>query len=199
MRHPLDDLFGTPTTHFSIKDLDGRTAVTYARQSIAELFGIKKQHGRSEVFAKGKGLIVIRRREYSDNERSGVSVEGREALISLDRRIVSGFADFQVVIAYDKPRFSRHYDPDFVPFVRRRWRLCGVLLLFVQSTNATSDSSSGEVMQDASENISGGKEHKLIRGRTGRGIREALIDGYWPYSHCPYGLTIERDAIALED
>lgn len=175
-----------------MKDPRQLVAISYARQSINDPLGIDTQHDINRAYIQQMGYKLAQVWRYSDNHQSGATTE-RDALQQIERLILSGFAPFDVVVAVDKIRFSRVEDPDYVPATRYAWRQKKVSLEFAQAMNITPTSTTGEVLQDTTENRAGSDELKRIVTRTSKGTRRTLLKGCWPYNWAPWGMKRIRD------
>lgn len=63
-----------------------------------------------EAYALCRGYEVVR--TYEDAGASGLSLRGRPAFQAMLQAVLSGQADFEVILVYDVSRFGRFQDPD---------------------------------------------------------------------------------------
>lgn len=61
-------------------------------------------------YADARGIEIVR--TYGDAGRSGLTLDGREALQRLMRDVTSGSADFEAILVYDVSRWGRFQDAD---------------------------------------------------------------------------------------
>lgn len=61
-------------------------------------------------YAQERGFEIVR--IYEDSGRSGLRLDGREALQALIRAVTSGTADFKAILVYDVSRWGRFQDAD---------------------------------------------------------------------------------------
>src|SRR3546814_14956179 len=61
-------------------------------------------------YAERRGIEIVR--SYADEGRSGLRLDGRDALKQLIEYVQSGTADFTVILVYDVSRWGRFQDAD---------------------------------------------------------------------------------------
>jgi DNA invertase Pin-like site-specific DNA recombinase len=122
-------------------------------------------------YAAERNLQIVR--EYADEGRSGLRIEGRDALQRLILDIESGQTDFGIVLVYDVSRWGRFQDTDesaYYEFVCKRAGIkvvyCAELFendgsLFSTMFKNLKRAMAGELSRDLSENQ---REHsRLLR------------------------------------
>ena len=65
---------------------------------------------RSEQYAERRGLEIVR--TYADEGKSGLRLDGRDALKQLIADVQNGRADFATILVYDVSRWGRFQDAD---------------------------------------------------------------------------------------
>ncbi|QOL52244.1 recombinase family protein [Massilia litorea] len=86
-------------------------AALYMRASTErQIYSTAHQESALKEYAKQHGFEVIA--EYRDEGRSGLTLEGREGLLSLLNDIQSGQASYVTVLVYDVSRWGRFQDVD---------------------------------------------------------------------------------------
>ncbi|MBN8982423.1 MAG: recombinase family protein [Rhizobiales bacterium] len=75
-----------------------------------QIYSIQNQMEAIALYAARRGLTIVR--TYEDAGKSGIGIEGREALRSLMRDVRSGMADFSTILVYDVSRWGRFQDAD---------------------------------------------------------------------------------------
>lgn len=73
-------------------------------------YSTENQKHRISLYARMHGIDIVR--TYADLGKSGLTLEGREGLASLLSDVVSGRADFNVILVYDVSRWGRFQDTD---------------------------------------------------------------------------------------
>ncbi len=86
-------------------------AVAYVRMSTDhQKYSTENQLDVIRSYATARGLTILR--IFEDSGRSGLSLDGREALQSLMAEVQSGNADFKAILVYDVSRWGRFQDAD---------------------------------------------------------------------------------------
>lgn len=86
-------------------------AVAYVRMSTDhQKYSTENQLDRIRRFADERGFTVLR--TYEDSGRSGLTLDGREALQTLMAEVTSNKADFVAILVYDVSRWGRFQDAD---------------------------------------------------------------------------------------
>ncbi len=73
-------------------------------------YSTENQHAAIQRYADEHGLIIVR--TFTDAGKSGLGIQGREALQELLRVVNSGAADFATILVYDVSRWGRFQDAD---------------------------------------------------------------------------------------
>lgn len=86
-------------------------AVAYVRMSTDhQKYSTENQLDVIKKYATARGLKILR--VFEDSGRSGLRLDGREALQGLMAEVKSGCADFAVILVYDVSRWGRFQDAD---------------------------------------------------------------------------------------
>jgi DNA invertase Pin-like site-specific DNA recombinase len=86
-------------------------AVAYVRMSTDhQKYSTENQLDVIRNYAAARGLEILR--VFQDSGRSGLRLDGREALQSLMAEVRSGHADFKAILVYDVSRWGRFQDAD---------------------------------------------------------------------------------------
>lgn len=81
-------------------------AVEYVRMSTEhQQYSTENQCDKIREYASKRSLEIVR--TYADQGKSGLRIDGREALQRLIHDVTSGMADFQVILVYDVSRWGR--------------------------------------------------------------------------------------------
>lgn len=89
----------------------GLRAAQYVRMSTDhQRYSTENQAAAIATYAAQRNLTIVR--TYADHGRSGVRLDGREALQRLIKDVRSGQADFEVILVYDVSRWGRFQDAD---------------------------------------------------------------------------------------
>ncbi len=86
-------------------------AVAYVRMSTDhQKYSTENQLDVIRNYATARGLQILR--VFEDSGRSGLRIDGREALQTLMAEVQSGQADFKAILVYDVSRWGRFQDAD---------------------------------------------------------------------------------------
>ena len=86
-------------------------AVAYVRMSTDhQKYSTENQLEVIRRYAEVRGLKILR--VYEDSGRSGLRIDGREAIQTLMAEVGSGRADFSAILVYDVSRWGRFQDAD---------------------------------------------------------------------------------------
>lgn len=86
-------------------------AVAYVRMSTDhQKYSTENQLDVIRRYATARGLRILR--VYEDSGRSGLRIDGREAIQTLIAEVRSGTADFSAILVYDVSRWGRFQDAD---------------------------------------------------------------------------------------
>ena len=86
-------------------------AVAYVRMSTDhQKYSTENQLDVIRNYATARGMTILR--VFEDSGRSGLRLDGREALQNLMSEVQSGLADFTAILVYDVSRWGRFQDAD---------------------------------------------------------------------------------------
>ena len=86
-------------------------AVAYVRMSTDhQKYSTENQLDIIRNYATARGLQILR--VFEDSGRSGLRLDGREALQNLMAEVRTGQADFKAILVYDVSRWGRFQDAD---------------------------------------------------------------------------------------
>lgn len=174
---------------------DGRIttpAAAYVRMSTEhQQYSTENQLDVIRIYAVTNALEIVK--VYTDMGKSGLRLEGRDALKQLFSDVENGRADYTTVLVYDVSRWGRFQDPDVSASYEVRCRQAGVSVQYCaeQFINDGSPVSNivksvkrmmaGEYSRELSVKVFAGQS-RLIElgyrqgGPAGFGLRRQLID-----------------------
>lgn len=169
-------------------------AAAYVRMSTEhQQYSTENQLDTIRVYAATHALEI--NKIYTDAGKSGLRLEGRDALKQLFYDVEKGLADYSTVLVYDVSRWGRFQDPDVSASYEVRCRQAGVSVQYCaeQFTNDGSPVSNilksvkrmmaGEYSRELSVKVFAGQS-RLIElgyrqgGAAGFGLRRQLVDGH---------------------
>lgn len=172
-------------------DSDVRAAAYVRMSTEHQQYSTDNQLAAIAQYAQRRGFEIVR--SYADEGKSGLTLEGREALKRLLDDIEHGQNDFAHVLVYDVSRWGRFQDPDESASYEMRCRYAGVSVHYCaeQFENDGSPVSNiiksikrmmaGEYSRELSVKVHAGQT-RLIQcgfrqgGTAGYGLRRLLID-----------------------
>lgn len=154
-------------------------------------YSTENQGDKISEYAAQRGIEIVR--TYADEGKSGLRIDGREALQRLIRDVESGSADFRIILVYDVSRWGRFQDADESAYYEYICRRAGIQVAYCaeQFENDGSPVSTivkgvkramaGEYSRELSAKVFAG-QCRLIElgfrqgGPAGYGLRRVLID-----------------------
>ncbi|MDE4916313.1 DNA invertase Pin-like site-specific DNA recombinase [Cupriavidus metallidurans] len=167
-------------------------AAEYVRMSTEhQQYSTENQRDKIREYALRRGYRIVH--TYADEGKSGLRIDGRQALQDLIRDVESGAADFQVILVYDVSRWGRFQDADESAYYEYICRRAGLQVAYCaeQFENDGSPVSTivkgvkramaGEYSRELSAKVFAG-QCRLIEmgfrqgGPAGYGLRRVLVD-----------------------
>src|ERR1700692_1268526 len=100
-------------------------AAEYVRMSTDhQQYSTDNQRDKIREYAARRGIEIVR--TYADEGKSGLRIDGRQALQKLIKDVEGGVADFQVILVYDVSRWGRFQDADESAYYEYICRRAGV-------------------------------------------------------------------------
>jgi len=104
-------------------------AAAYVRMSTEhQQYSTDNQRDKILVYAKQRGMEVIQ--TFADEGKSGLRIDGRDALKALLRAVESGQAPFKVILVYDVSRWGRFQDADESAYYEYVCRRAGIQVTY---------------------------------------------------------------------
>ena len=167
-------------------------AAQYVRMSTEhQKYSTENQADAMQQYAARRGIEIVR--TYADEGKSGLRLDGRDALKQLIEDVQSGKADFTIILVYDVSRWGRFQDADesaYYEYICKRAGI-GVQYCAEQFENDGSPVSTivkgvkramaGEYSRELSTKVFAG-QCRLIElgyrqgGPAGYGLRRRLVD-----------------------
>jgi DNA invertase Pin-like site-specific DNA recombinase len=167
-------------------------AAQYVRMSTEhQQYSTENQSDKIREYAARRNIEIVR--TYADQGKSGLRIDGRQALQQLIADVQSGKADFQIILVYDVSRWGRFQDADESAYYEYICRRAGIQVAYCaeQFENDGSPVSTivkgvkramaGEYSRELSAKVFAG-QCRLIElgfrqgGHAGYGLRRVLID-----------------------
>ena len=167
-------------------------AAQYVRMSTEhQRYSTENQSDSIRRYAEQRGITIVR--TYADHGKSGLRVDGRDALKQLIDDVQAGTADFSVILVYDVSRWGRFQDADESAYYEFICKEAGIAVHYCAeqfendgSLSATiikgmKRAMAGEYSRELSTKVFAG-QCRLITlgfrqgGNAGYGLRRQLID-----------------------
>jgi DNA invertase Pin-like site-specific DNA recombinase len=167
-------------------------AAQYVRKSTEhQRYSTENQEEAIRNYAARHGMEVVR--TYADEGRSGLRLDGREALKRLINDVEGSRADFSVILVYDVSRWGRFQDADESAYLEHLCKRAGIEVRYCAeqfendgSLTATIIKSmkramAGEYSRELSAKVFAGQCNLIRRGfrqggMAGYGLRRCLVD-----------------------
>ncbi|WP_439397068.1 recombinase family protein [Bradyrhizobium sp. PMVTL-01] len=167
-------------------------AAEYVRMSTDhQKYSTENQSDAIKQYAEARGIKIVR--TYVDAGKSGLKIEGRDALRQLIKDVQSGNCDFTLVLVYDVSRWGRFQDADESAYYEYICRRAGIAVEYCaeQFDNDGSPISTivkgvkramaGEYSRELSTKVFAGQGRLIEKGyrqggAAGFGLRRTLID-----------------------
>ncbi|WP_375599067.1 recombinase family protein [Devosia sp. Naph2] len=169
-----------------------KRAAEYVRMSTEhQQYSTENQARIIQEYATHRGFEIIR--TYADEGRSGLRLDGRDALKRLIADVESGAADFEAILVYDVSRWGRFQDADESAYYEYICRRAGIAVhycgeMFENDGSPVSTivkgvkrAMAGEYSRELSSKVWIGQGHLIELGfrqggAPGFGFRRMLID-----------------------
>jgi DNA invertase Pin-like site-specific DNA recombinase len=164
----------------------------YVRMSTEhQQYSTENQGDKIREYASRRGIEIVQ--TYADEGKSGLRIDGRQALQRLIADVQNGRADFQIILVYDVSRWGRFQDADESAYYEYICRRAGIQVAYCaeQFENDGSPVSTivkgvkramaGEYSRELSAKVFAG-QCRLIElgfrqgGPAGYGLRRTLVD-----------------------
>jgi len=191
-------------------------AAAYVRMSTEhQQYSTENQLDAIREYAAKHNMEIVR--IYADEGKSGLKIDGRDALKQLIGDVESGNADFEAIPVYDISRWGRFQDADESGYYEYLCRRAGINVIYCaeQFKNDGSPGSTiiksvkramaGEYSRELSEKVFKGQCRLILEGfrqggMAGYGLRRMLIDHQGnPKGELAYGekKSIQTDRVIL--
>ncbi len=121
-----------------VGSLESSRAAQYVRMSTDhQRYSIENQAAAIATYAAQRNLTIVS--TYADHGRSGVRLDGREALQRLIRDVRSGQADFKLILVYDISRWGRFQDVDESAYYEFICKEAGIRVLYCPVTECVAN------------------------------------------------------------
>lgn len=161
-------------------------AAQYVRMSTdMQVYSIANQSEAIALYAARRGLTVVR--SYEDAGKSGLGIEGRDALRALMQDVRSGTADFKTILVYDVSRWGRFQDADESAYYEYLCKEAGVTIEYC-AEQFTNDGSLFSTLLKNLKRAMAGEFSRELSVRVFAGQCRSVANGFYVGSSPGYGL-----------
>lgn len=167
-------------------------AAEYVRMSTDhQRYSTENQSATIQSYAARRGMEIVC--TYADEGKSGLRIEGRNALKQLIETVTSGKADFEAILVYDVSRWGRFQDADESAYYEYICRRAGIAVHYCAEqfendggpvstiVKSVKRAMAGEYSRELSGKVFAGQCRLIEKGfrqggPAGFGLRRLLID-----------------------
>jgi DNA invertase Pin-like site-specific DNA recombinase len=167
-------------------------AAVYVRMSTEhQQYSTSNQMDVIREYAKKLGFTIVK--EYSDQGKSGLNMEGRESLGQMLQDVKEGRAEYSVILVYDVSRWGRFQNPDESAFYEYACQQAGVFVHYCAEQFHNDGSPVSTIIKSIKRTMAGEYSRELSTkvylgacrlvklgfrqgGAAGFGLRRVLID-----------------------
>ena len=168
------------------------SAAAYVRMSTEhQQYSTSNQMDVIREYAKRRGLEIVK--EYSDEGKSGLNIQGRDSLAQMIKDVQGGAATYSHILVYDVSRWGRFQDADESAYYEYICRRVGVSVHYCAEQFENDGSPMSTVMKSMKRTMAGEYSRELSSkvfqgacrliqlgykqgGTAGFGLRRMLID-----------------------
>lgn len=170
----------------------GNCAAVYVRMSTEhQQYSTSNQMEVIREYAKRRGLEIVK--EYSDEGKSGLNIQGRDSLARMIEDVQTGRAEFGCILVYDVSRWGRFQDADESAYYEYICRQSGVAVHYCAEQFENDGSPVSTIVKGVKRAMAGEYSRELSTkvfqgacrlvqlgyrqgGAAGFGLRRVLID-----------------------
>jgi DNA invertase Pin-like site-specific DNA recombinase len=167
-------------------------AAEYVRGSTdRQEYSTDNQSLAHRAYAATHHMVIVR--TYSDEARSGLVIDRRDALKQLIADVETGYIDFTVILVYDVSRWGRFQDPDEAAYYEYICKRAGIRVIYCAERfendgsavaamyKAMKRAAAADYSRDLSVKVHAGQMRLIMRGirqggSAGFGLRRQLVD-----------------------
>jgi DNA invertase Pin-like site-specific DNA recombinase len=161
-------------------------AATYVRMSTEhQQYSTSNQLDTIVVYAERHGFVIVR--EFSDEGKSGLNIQGREGLTRMIEMVQSGLADFKAILVYDVSRWGRFQDADESAYYEYICRRAGIAIHYC-AEQFENDGSLGSSIIKTMKRSMAGEYSRELSAKVFQGACRLIQLGYRQGGAAGYGL-----------
>ena len=161
-------------------------AATYVRMSTEhQQYSTSNQLDTILLYAERRGFTIVR--EFSDEGKSGLNIQGRGGLSRMIEMVQSGLADFKAILVYDVSRWGRFQDADESAYYEYICRRAGVAIHYC-GEQFENDGSLGSSVIKTMKRTMAGEYSRELSAKVFQGACRLIQLGYRQGGMAGYGL-----------
>jgi DNA invertase Pin-like site-specific DNA recombinase len=165
---------------------NGLRAAQYVRMSTDhQKYSIENQAAAIAAYAAQRNLEIVR--TYSDRGRSGVRLNGREALQDLLRHVKSGQVDFNIILVYDVSRWGRFQNTDESAYYEFLCNEAGIHVMYCAEQFENDGSLVSAVLKNI-KRVMAGEYSRELSTKVFVGQSRLAKLGFWQGGPAGYGI-----------
>ena len=173
-------LANTPSTHLV-------RAAQYLRMSTEhQQYSIANQSAAIALYAAAHNIGIVR--SFTDEGKSGTSIKHRSGLQGLLKTVVSGEADFDLILVYDVSRWGRFPDADEAAHYEFLCKKAGVQIRYCAEQFENDNSTTSNLLK-ALKRTMAGEYSRELSSKVSSGQRRLAAMGFWQGGGPPYAMS----------
>jgi DNA invertase Pin-like site-specific DNA recombinase len=161
-------------------------AAQYLRMSTEhQQYSIANQAAAIALYAAAQNIGIVR--SFIDEGKTGRSITHRRGLQELLETVVSGDADFDLILVYDVSRWGRFPDADEAAHYEFLCKRAGVQVRYCAEQFENDNSTAANLLK-ALKRTMAGEYSRELSVKISDGQRRLAAMGYWQGGYSPYGM-----------
>src|ERR1043166_8455620 len=163
-----------------------KCAAVYVRMSTEhQQYSTSNQMDAIREYAKRRGLEIVK--EYSDEGKSGLNIQGRDSLGQMIRDVQEGRAEFGVILVYDVSRWGRFQDTDESAYYEFVCKMAGIQVVYCAEHFENDGSLASAILKSIKRAMAGEYSRELSNKVFIGQCRIAKL-GFWRGAMAGFGL-----------
>jgi len=167
------------------EDLQNRAALYVRMSTEHQQYSTSNQMDVIHEYAKRRGMVIVK--EYSDGGKSGLNIEGRDALSQMIQDVEDSKADFSNILVYDVSRWGRFLDTDESAHYEWICRRAGIAVHFC-AEQFENDGTMGSTMLKNIKRVMAGEYSRELSAKVFRGACRLIQEGFKQGGTAGFGL-----------
>lgn len=161
-------------------------AAQYVRMSTEhQKYSTANQADTIQRYAEKRGIAIVK--TYADEGKSGLKLEGREALQQLMNDVRNGLADYSIILVYDISRWGRFQDADEAAHLEYECKRAGISVQYC-AEQFENDGSFISTMMKSMKRIMAGEYSRELSNKVFAGQCRLISLGFHQGGSAGYGL-----------